>query len=120
VSPDARRRLAHASEPGLLVRWVASAAFLLKPGGVLTLIWRAEGLSEVLAALGRGFGSLTILPVHGDGGKPAIRVLVRALKGGQAPTRIMAGLLLNDEPGLPNKEVAKMLAGDGALPLTVP
>ena len=42
VSPDPVRRLAHVGEPGLLPRWVASAAILLKPRGVLTLIWRAD------------------------------------------------------------------------------
>jgi tRNA1(Val) A37 N6-methylase TrmN6 len=74
----------------------------------------------VLTALGRGFGSLAILPVHADAEKPAIRVLVRAVKGGRAPTRIWTGLLLNDQSGLPNKEVAKMLAGDAVLPLASP
>ena len=96
------------------------AGRLLKSGGALTLIWRADGLSEVLAALGRGFGSLAILPVHGDAARPAIRVLVRAVKGGRAPTRILPGLLLKDESGLPNKQVAEMLAGEGVLPLANP
>ena len=62
---------------------------IMKSGGALTLIWRADGLTEVLAALGRGFGSLAILPVHGDAETPAIRVLVRAIKGGRAPTKSM-------------------------------
>ncbi len=55
--------------------------------------------AEVLAALDRGFGSLAILPVHGDATAPAIRVLVRAIKGGRAPTQMHAALLLNDESG---------------------
>src|SRR5581483_7529926 len=42
VSPDALRRLAHAGGPGLLARWIAAAAFLLRTGGALTLIWRAD------------------------------------------------------------------------------
>jgi len=29
---------------------------------VLTLIWRADGIAEVLAALARGFGSLELCP----------------------------------------------------------
>jgi tRNA1(Val) A37 N6-methylase TrmN6 len=120
ASPHLARASAHVAEAETLERWIHAARRLLKSGGALTLIWRADGLSEVLAALGRGFGSLAILPVHGDGGKPAIRVLVRAVKGGKAPTRILAGLLLNDESGLPNKEVAKMLAGEGVLPLAGP
>ena len=100
--------------------WIAAARRLLKSGGALTLIWRADGLAEVLAALGRGFGSLVILPVHGDATKPAIRVLIRAVKGGRAPTRILASLLLNDESGLPNKQVTKMLTGEALLPLANP
>ena len=49
-----------------LENWIHAARRMLKSGGVLTLIWRADGLAEVLAALDRGFGSLAILPVHGD------------------------------------------------------
>ena len=87
---------------------------------MLTLIWRADGIAEVLAALDRGFGSLEILPVHGDAKAPAIRILVRAIKGGRAPTQIHAGLMLNDESGVPNKEVQEILAGKGSLPLATP
>jgi tRNA1(Val) A37 N6-methylase TrmN6 len=100
--------------------WIHASRRLLKSGGKLALIWRADGLPEVLAALGRGFGSLAILPVHADAAKPAIRVLVRAVKGGRAPMRMLTSLLLKDESGLPNKEVAKMLAGDAMLPLASP
>ena len=49
-----------------LESWIHAARRILKPKGVLTLIWRADGIAEVLAALDRGFGSLEILPVHGD------------------------------------------------------
>jgi tRNA1(Val) A37 N6-methylase TrmN6 len=74
----------------------------------------------VLTALDRGFGSLAILPIHGDASAPAIRVLVRATKGGKAPTRILKGLMLNDESALPNKQLEDVLAGRGVLPLAEP
>jgi tRNA1(Val) A37 N6-methylase TrmN6 len=80
VSPDPRRRLAHAGDPGLLARWIAAAALLLKPQGVLTLIWRADGLEEVLGALRAEFGNVGVLPVKPRADAPAIRVLVRAVK----------------------------------------
>jgi tRNA1(Val) A37 N6-methylase TrmN6 len=69
----------------------------------------------VLAALDRGFGSLAILPVHGEPAAPAIRVIIRAIKGGKAPTRLYAGLMLNDEKGAPNKQVQEILTGKGVL-----
>ncbi len=120
ASPDKGRETAHVAQPGMLENWIHAARRILKSGGVLTLIWRADGIAEALAALSRGFGSLAILPVHGEAGKPAIRVLVRAVKGGKAPARLHAGLLLNKAPGVPNQEVADILAGNRTLPLAAP
>jgi tRNA1(Val) A37 N6-methylase TrmN6 len=120
ASPDRAREVAHMAMPGLLENWIHAARRMLKSGGVLTLIWRADGMAEVLAALERGFGSLAVLPVHGDAAKPAIRVLVRAVKGGKAPPLIHLGLVLNNESGVPNKQVAGIMSGNLALPLAIP
>ena len=116
-SPDKARETAHVATATTLQTWTRAARRILKTGGVLTLIWRADALAEVLAGLDRGFGSLTILPVHGTASAPANRVLVRAIKGGHAPTALCAGLMLNDESGLPTKQVQEILAGKGTLPL---
>jgi tRNA1(Val) A37 N6-methylase TrmN6 len=119
ASPDKGREIAHVATVATLESWIHAARRILKSGGVLSLIWRADGLTEVLAGLGRGFGSLAILPVHGDAKMPAIRVLVRAIKGGKAPVQMHAALMLNDESGLPNKQVQDILAGKGILPLAI-
>lgn len=119
ASPDPARALAHVATDATLENWVHAARRILKSGGVLTLIWRADGLAEALAALDRGFGSLAILPVHGEAKRPAIRVIIRAIKGGKAPTQILAGLLINDESGLPKKEVQEILEGKVVLPLAI-
>jgi len=120
LSPDMARATAHVATAVTLEDWVRAARRVLKSQGALTLIWRADGLAEVLTALDRGFGSLAILPVHGDATSPAIRVLVRATKGGKAPTRLLRGLMLNDESAVPNKQVQDVLAGKGILPLAMP
>jgi tRNA1(Val) A37 N6-methylase TrmN6 len=117
VSPDRAREIAHVATPTTLESWIHAGRRILKSGGVLTLIWRADGLAEVLAALDRGFGSLEILPIHGDVKMPAIRILIRATKGGRAPIRIHAALMLNDESAMPNKQLQDILAGRGVLPL---
>jgi tRNA1(Val) A37 N6-methylase TrmN6 len=116
-SPNKSREIAHVADAATLESWIHAARRILKSGGVLTLIWRADGLAEVLAALDRGFGSLAILPVHGDPSTPAIRVLIRAIKGGRAPMALYPGLMLKDQSGVPNKQVQEVLAGKGALPL---
>jgi tRNA1(Val) A37 N6-methylase TrmN6 len=119
-SPDRARASAHMSSEATLVSWIHASRRILKSSGVLTLIWRADGLADVLAALGRGFGSLKILPVHADAARPAIRLLIRAVKGGRAPTEILSGLMLSDERALPNKKAAEILEGTGVLPLAIP
>ncbi|MGC2779216.1 MAG: methyltransferase, partial [Bradyrhizobium sp.] len=120
ASPDATRAAAHMSTATTLEIWTHAARRMLKSGGVLTLIWRADGLGEVLTALARGFGSLAVQPVHGHPGRPAIRILVRAVKGGRAPTQLLAGVMLNEAAGVPSDEVVRVLQGQGALALAGP
>ena len=117
VSPDARRRLAHVAPPGLLPRWIAGAALLLKPEGVLTLIWRADGLDEVLAALTSAFGAAVVLPVLPREGSEPIRVLVRAVKGAEPGRCDSAPLVLNDASGRPSAAAEAVLRGGEVLPL---
>ncbi|TFV69663.1 methyltransferase [Bradyrhizobium frederickii] len=119
-SPDQARHIAHVATEETLHAWVHAARRILRSNGVLTLIWRADGIADVLAALSRGFGSLSILPAHGEAGRPAIRVLVRAVKGGRAPTRLLPGLMLNDETRVSKNEMTEILEGRAALPLGEP
>jgi tRNA1(Val) A37 N6-methylase TrmN6 len=120
ASPDKARASAHVATPATLESWIHASRRILKSGGVLAMIWRADGIAEVLAALDRGFGSLAIVPVHADATSPAIRLLVRAIKGGKAPTRVEPALILNDEFARPNQKAQDILAGKGILPLAIP
>ncbi len=120
ASPDKSRASAHVATAATLEGWIHAGRRILKSGGILTLIWRADGIAEVLGALDRGFGSLRILPVHGDPSMPANRVLIRATKGGRAPTEIYPALMLNEVSTVPNKWVQEILAGKEILPLAKP
>ena len=123
ISPDPARRAAHAAGDGILASWTTAAAWVLHSAGTLTLIWRADGLDEVLAALsahalGAHFGGIVVLPVHGRAGAPAIRVVVQARKGSRAPLALLPGLNLTDEAGRPTAEAEAVLRGAEGLPLT--
>jgi tRNA1(Val) A37 N6-methylase TrmN6 len=120
VSPDKSREMAHVAAADTLDAWVHAGRRILKSGGYLAMIWRADGIADVLAALGRGFGSLMIMPVHGEAASPAIRVLIRATKGGRAPTCLLPGLVLNGSAGSPSPEAQAILTGGGQLPLATP
>jgi tRNA1(Val) A37 N6-methylase TrmN6 len=116
-SPDASRRRAHNAEQDTLQEWVRTAARLLRPSGVLTLIWRADGAAEVLAELASGFGAVSLLPVYGKPRAPAIRILLRAAKASRAPLAILPGLLLADSHGKPTAEADAVLRDGAPLPL---
>jgi len=114
---SAYRRLAHAGSAALLTAWTSTAARLLRPRGTLTLMWRADGMGDVLRELERAFGAITILPIHGKPTQPAIRVLVSATKASKAPSELLPGLLLNDKSGRATAEAEAVLR-DGQM-LTV-
>jgi tRNA1(Val) A37 N6-methylase TrmN6 len=118
VSPDPARRMAHATDDSILANWTAAAAWVLHSAGTLTLIWRADGLDEVLAVLRDHFGGIVVLPVYGRARAPAIRVVVQARKGSRAPLALLPGLTLNDEAGRPTAEAEAVLRGAEALRLT--
>jgi tRNA1(Val) A37 N6-methylase TrmN6 len=117
-SPDHARRLAHAAMAGTLQRWLRTAARLLHADGVVTLIWRADGLAAVLAALGNDFGAITVLPVYPKPGAAAIRVLVRATKASRAPLALLPGFLLAEADSKPTAAAEAVLREGEALSLT--
>lgn len=73
--------------------WVAAASKRLDPGGWLTMILGADGLPEVLGALGPRLGSAVLLPIAAREGRPALRAILRARKGGKAAFRLLAPLI---------------------------
>ena len=118
-SPDRGRRLARTVSRDTLGQWIGTAARLLRPRGVVTLIWRADGLDAVIAALAAAgcFGAVTVLPVHPKPEAPAIRVLTRAVKGGRAPLVLLPGLLLADANGKPTPRAEAVLRRGATLAL---
>jgi tRNA1(Val) A37 N6-methylase TrmN6 len=90
---------------------------LLRPRGTLSLIWRADGLGDVLEALAPAFGATMVLPIYPKPAESAIRVLVRATKASRAPLQLLPGLVLNDAAGRATGEADGVLRSGAALPL---
>ena len=100
--------------------WLRCAFRLLRRRGVLTLVWRADGLGRVLAGLADDFGATTVLPIYPRPDRPAIRVLVRAVKESRAPLSLLPGFVLCDAAGHSTPAAAAILRGGATLPLAVP
>lgn len=114
-SPHPGRRRATLEETPLDA-WAAAARCLLRPRGRLTLIHRADRLATVLAALGRGFGAIAVLPLWPRAGMPARRVIVSAVAGSRAPLTLLPGLLLHDIRGF-TPAAERVLRDAEALPM---
>jgi tRNA1(Val) A37 N6-methylase TrmN6 len=108
---------ANAMPSGALDRWARFLAAMARPGGLVTLIHRAEALAEVLAALEGRFGGTVVVPLHPREGQPAARVLVRAVKGSRAPLELRPGLILHKADSSFRPGIAAVLREGAALPL---
>ena len=100
ASPDAMKAGAHGETALDLDGWIAAATTVLKPGGRLTLIHRADRLADILAAIHRRFGAAVIFPLWPRAGAAAKRVIVSALKGRKTPPLLSPGLVLHDDGGV--------------------
>ena len=121
-SPEARR--ARATHGAILGDWTARAARLLSHRGTLSLIYRADGLAAILAALtgenrpGPRFGGITITPLWPRAGTPAKRVVVQARLGSQAPLVVHPGLVLHGAGSAYTLSTEAILRGEAAWDLS--
>lgn len=116
VAPE--KAAAHAmleSGPLAMVRWVKACLALLRPGGVLLMIHRADALDDILAACDGRCGDLRVIPAHPTAEAAAIRVLVRAVKGSRAPLSIRPPLVLHAAGGGYRPQAEALLKGEGGL-----
>jgi tRNA1Val (adenine37-N6)-methyltransferase len=94
-SDDAGRNLALGG-PTPLADWVDAATKRLRSGGWLTVIQRMARLPDLLGALDGRLGTVAVLPLAARAGRGADLFLLRARKGGRAPFRLLAPLVLHD------------------------
>jgi tRNA1(Val) A37 N6-methylase TrmN6 len=97
ASPHRPRAEAHVFADGTLDDWMRVAASVLVPKGRVHLIFRGDGLAEILAALDGRFGAVAVRPVHPRADAAAHRLLVTAVKGSRARPQVLPGLVLHPD-----------------------
>ena len=115
-SPHSARRTAHAGDIELLRNWVKRADEILCDSGTVTVIWRADGLADVLDVLRPGFGAITLIPIYPAPDRPAIRIIVTGRKDDRTPMRVLPPLTLNDRQQRPTDEAESILRRGGSWP----
>ncbi len=99
-----------------LAAWTSFLVKAVREGGAITLIHRADRLADILAGLAPKAGSFQILPIHPFADAAAKRVLVRAVKTGKAPLRLLPPLILHDRDGAKHSDRAEaILRGEADL-----
>lgn len=105
---DGGRSAATIEDAAVLKDWLNFALVMLRPQGRLTLIYAAERLDALLAALAGGWGGIRLFPLWPGGPqpaaddgsmKPAKRVLLSARRGSRAPIALLPGLTLHRPDG---------------------
>ncbi|MEQ8747167.1 methyltransferase [Pyruvatibacter sp.] len=121
VPPGDARARALAGPQNLLDAWVKFATRMVKPGGTLTFINRADRLAEMLATLdGRAGGTqiFPLWPAPPDSGKPASRIIVQATKGSRAPLKLLPGMVLHGMDGRFTSQAWAILRDGAPLPMS--
>ncbi len=112
-----RRGAAHEGCVGLAA-WVQALARPLAHRGTATLVLPAARFAEAAAALREaGCGSIGLWPLWPRAGLPARRVLLRGVKGGRGPDRILPGLVLHGADGRFTPEAEAVLRDAAPIPL---
>ncbi|MGC1301949.1 MAG: methyltransferase, partial [Caulobacteraceae bacterium] len=114
-APHPSKRDAWIADGGLGA-WTAFLLKVVREGGRITVIHRADRLADLLEGLGEGAGSFRIRPIHPFADEPAKRVLVRAVKTGKAPLTLLPPLIIHEREGAKHTpEAEAILRGEAAL-----
>jgi tRNA1(Val) A37 N6-methylase TrmN6 len=115
ASPSPRRSLAHQAEQGGDASWMRRAASLLRPGGFVVVIHRADALARLLREAEGRFGDVRIMPVLPRTGEAAIRILLRGRKGSRAPLAILPPIVLHEADGRFTAAAQALHAGEATI-----
>lgn len=112
-SPNPIKTLATCEGTAKLADWLRYAFAMAKPGGSVTIIHRADRLTELLAGMVGRSGDLAVFPLWPRQGEAAKRVIVSGRKGGGGELTILPGLALH-QPGGAFTPAAEAVLRDAA------
>lgn len=110
------KAVSHQMEAGELATWARFLTRMAAPGGVATMIHKADALARLLNVLEGRFGAITVRPVYAREGEPAIRVIVTGIKGSRAPMRVASPLILHSSGQAFRPEIEAVFRAGAALP----
>ena len=117
-SPDPSRALAKRGDEEMLAGWAAALARVLAPRGTLTFVLACAALPAGIAAFAAaGCPAIAMLPLWPKEGRAAKLMLLRGVRGGASPFRVLPGLVLHAADGRFTAEAEAVLRDAQPLPL---
>ena len=109
--PDPTKAASTVAGVARLADWLAFCGRMVRDGGSVTIVHRAERVGEILALMGAILGGLVVFPLWpGETReKPAKRVLVQGRKGVKTPLTMAPGLVLCTAEGSYTREAEAVL-----------
>ena len=115
ASPNDSKDAANRESEIDLAAWMKFAINMLRPKGYLTVVYRADRLADLLAALHGKAGEITLIPLWPKRGRSAKRIILRARKSVATPLTLTPGLVLHEEDGRYTPMADEILRRGGGL-----
>jgi tRNA1Val (adenine37-N6)-methyltransferase len=118
ASPDSARARAKQAAGDLLTVWAVALGRKLRHRGTLTFVLPAASLPSCIAAMAAASCPVeAILPLWPKQDVPAKLAIVRGIRNGRGPLRLLSGLVLHRAGGSFTPAADAILRGGGALTL---
>ena len=116
-STDEAKAASTIEGPADLACWVQFCVQMVRRGGGVTFIHRADRLDELLALMAGATGGTVVFPLWPSAGQPAKRVIVHTSRASRAPMRLAAGMVLHADANGYTDEAEKVLRGGAEIRL---
>lgn len=113
ISPKPQRDRAMRDPGDALWLWTRNALRIVRDGGTVSFIVRADRLDDAMAACPKT--GVTVVPLLPRAGEAAKRAIVQIAKGSRGPLRQPPGLVLHEADGTPTGKAEAILRHGAAL-----
>jgi len=116
-SPVAGKASASHETRTTIQEWIADLARSTRQRGTITIIYPAARLDNLVAAMEKVSGDVTMLPLWPKRGREAKRLIVQGRVGSKGASRLLPGLVLHNDDGTYSDEAEAILRQGAASPL---
>ena len=89
--------------------WIDFCLKRLKPKGRFAIIYRTDGVPEILSLLNKKLGGITLIPIYPKQGQTPKRVIITGQLGSKTPFSIHRGIILHYQDNRRTKQAESVM-----------